>query len=189
MEAKELKKQAMVVVLPTKKPGHYREMFYLGGTTSRPKKTRWTTSVARCADCGELFRKKDDPTLYVTPPVCLHCAGMPDEDPTSQEYNIPEYILDAPELVQKMADVIVREIILDIKVGVIPDHVESFAELHNYTDANMYGLDVIQHLLGDPVSCEWAIEQIANRAQNVANAWIKARWALIRSAANPVEGK
>ena len=58
----------------------------------------------------------------------------------------------------------IREILEDMKNGVVPEHVSTFSELHDYVDANEYG-----------GLCEdgyWCLPDDATDAEIEANDWM-----------------
>jgi hypothetical protein len=70
-----------------------------------------------------------------------------------------------------IADLMKREIQADIQAGRVPDNVQSFSELHDYVDANMYGgAEKLLEKFGLDVAAG-----ILNKAQDQVEAWIKQR--------------
>lgn len=75
-----------------------------------------------------------------------------------------------------------REIRDDVRLGRVPDNVKSFAELHDYVDANEYGGlfcedSVVAHLnsqfgRGPDDDMPAAMVDFINEAQNVVNDWM-----------------
>jgi hypothetical protein len=62
-----------------------------------------------------------------------------------------------------------REILDDIESGVLPSNVRTFADLHDYTDANLYGnAEQILDVLGPDAEVD-----IFNRASNEIDQWLK----------------
>lgn len=86
------------------------------------------------------------------------------------------------ELIAKTVARAKTQILDDIDSGIVPEDVDSFSRLHDYTDANMYGslddgtfeLPVGEHL-----------EDFVNEVQGRLDEWLKARierWLKIRQA-------
>lgn len=67
-----------------------------------------------------------------------------------------------------------REILADIRQGLVPATVATFAELHDYVDANEYG-DLTGWLFSDEEE-GWTDADVAdmNAVQNTLDTWIKA---------------
>lgn len=65
------------------------------------------------------------------------------------------------------------EILADIEEGTVPSTVASYAELHDYVDANMYGHDDAWDLLVDTDEWDNVVDHLG-KAQNVVDAWLKA---------------
>jgi hypothetical protein len=179
-----------------------RTAMAVGGTSLRRTPT-WTTYVNRCVNCSRpfrisreaidetagidlenwtLWRQGKDPMPTLQDSInsiewCLECAT----GEKTREHDLPEFVFRAADLLNEMIRLMVNEINNDLETGVLPKHVENFSHLHDYTDANMYGLSVIDHVLADDVWCSWGIENIASRAQDVANAYLEARCKAIRA--------
>lgn len=73
------------------------------------------------------------------------------------------------DLVSQIKD----QIIYDVENGFVPNDVESFSELHDYVDANMYGLEDDEEDWGDAETDpnEWA--DMINAAQGIVDDWIR----------------
>jgi hypothetical protein len=64
------------------------------------------------------------------------------------------------------------QILEDMRRGLVPSHCDSFEELHDYTDANLYG-NIGDHRYSFPsveAWCEWA-----NEVQDQLDAWLELR--------------
>ncbi len=61
------------------------------------------------------------------------------------------------------------EILADIASGRIPATVSSFSELHDYVDANMYGVNDDLAVDGEEFA---AFCEVLNDAQNIVDAWL-----------------
>jgi len=59
------------------------------------------------------------------------------------------------------------EIMADVKAGVMPATVKDYSELHDFTDANLYGLPEGYSFNNDDTD-------LLNAAQDAINAWIAA---------------
>lgn len=70
---------------------------------------------------------------------------------------------------------IIQDIKADIAAGHIPAEVKTFAELHDYVDANEYIITALEAAGWDhdPASVEQAAT--ANRAMDMVNVWLAAR--------------
>lgn len=69
------------------------------------------------------------------------------------------------EAVTQIVEQAKSEIRADMAEGVVPRTVDSFAALHDYVDANLYGLDAVD-------LDEVGIEEI-NEAQDRVSAWLR----------------
>ena len=67
------------------------------------------------------------------------------------------------------------EILEDMHAGIVPCHVSSFAELHDYVDANGYGGAFEEPFDGSGEACRFW-----NAVQDTLDAWIKAGRPLTR---------
>lgn len=81
--------------------------------------------------------------------------------------------------VEEMVEVLKAEILEDVNKGIVPNDIESFSDLHDFVDANMYGdlgddeWDANHDDDGEPTAewCTWM--DTISEAQNVVDAWIK----------------
>ena len=83
------------------------------------------------------------------------------------------------EVIERMK----REVIEDVKAGQVPRTVKTFAELHDYGDANEYGgfcdntfMDMLtQHFggLNENTGMPQEMLDFINAAQNAIDAWVK----------------
>lgn len=81
---------------------------------------------------------------------------------------------DLAELFKQAADAAVKEILIDIEQQHVPSDVQDFSFLHDYVDANMYGLHIYEHLM------DWSAENekffdFANHLQAYLDAWLGLR--------------
>lgn len=65
------------------------------------------------------------------------------------------------------------QILEDIAAGTVPSTVATYAELHDYVDANEYGSDEAWDLLVDTPEWDNVVDHLG-KAQNVVDAWLKA---------------
>lgn len=64
-----------------------------------------------------------------------------------------------------------KEIIADVRNGIVPRYVESFGDLHDYVDANCYG-GLCDEQYGDEFTKEGGFDYL-NHVQDALDAWIK----------------
>lgn len=81
--------------------------------------------------------------------------------------------------VDEMVEVLKAEILEDVKKGIVPNDIESFSELHDFVDANMYGgLGDDEWIAnhdddGEPTD-KWSNwMDVICKTQDVVDAWIK----------------
>lgn len=82
---------------------------------------------------------------------------------------------------QAVALLIAGQVEADINAGNIPQSVRTFAELHDYVDANMYALNVLDaaEVEHDPASQEQA--DMFNEAFELVDAWLNRRGRMPRA--------
>lgn len=107
------------------------------------------------ADCHRVGEHRDEPSTCC--PECIETAQL------------NQYIAIAKS-----------EVLKDIEAGYVPGSVTSFAELHDYVDANTYGrmcdddsTDPEAHKFFWPASSSWATDR-ANRLMDTIDAWLSA---------------
>lgn len=87
------------------------------------------------------------------------------------------------DMIQKVIERMKREVIEDVKSGQIPITVKTFAELHDYVDANEYGgfcedhyIEALTEFFGgidEKTGMPQKMLDFINAAQNAINEWIK----------------
>lgn len=79
-----------------------------------------------------------------------------------------------PIEVERLALRIQAEVLEDMRKGTIPTDVRTFSRLHDFTDANMYGEDIWNGLIGEDGNLDLATEYL-NAAQGRVEEWLQSR--------------
>jgi hypothetical protein len=94
---------------------------------------------------------------------------------------IQEVIMEIPTI-EQLAERMKTEIMADVRASVVPSNVQSFADLHDYVDANCYGGTeaLFDHFVSESATDQEhqrkldALMDIMNPAMDIVNEWIKA---------------
>ena len=66
-----------------------------------------------------------------------------------------------------------REVLADVKAGIVPRTVASYSELHDYVDANYYGGAFETSLSDDDGNMSEEVCEFWNAVQNAVHRWIR----------------